>query len=92
MREMNTSEVTITMVDGTVFHGSINIGNSRRVSDYFNKGDSLFIILFNASGEKAGANGVYFLNRNHILYVKPEETHGAGSPDATPLSIESKSI
>ncbi|MEN6440825.1 MAG: hypothetical protein ABFD97_19815 [Syntrophobacter sp.] len=89
---MNTSEVTITMVDGTVFHGSINIGTSRRVSDYFNKGDSLFIILFNSRRDKNGDKEVYFLNRNHILWVKPEDAPGAGSSDSAPLSIEGKSF
>lgn len=84
---MNTSEVTITMVDGTVFHGLINIGTSRRVSDYFNKGDSLFIILFNGARGKNGEKEVYFLNRSHILWVKPEETSGAGSSESAPLSI-----
>lgn len=73
MREMNAKGVTITMRDGTVFRGMINIGSSRRLSDFFRKSENLFIVIFDAVVGERGKKGVYFLNRDHILWVEPND-------------------
>ena len=74
MREMNAKKVIVTMVDGTVFHGSTNIGNSRRISDHLQKDPRMFLVLFDAVIGGHGEKEVYFINRDHILWVKPDET------------------
>jgi len=76
MREMNAQRVTIMMRDGSAFRGFINIGSSRRLSDFFRKSESQFIIMFEATIGEGKEKGVYFLNWNHILWVEPNETEG----------------
>lgn len=74
MREMNAQRVTITMRDGSVFRGCINIGSSRRLSDFFRKSDnSPFIVMFDTTMGQNKEKGVYFLNWDHILWVEPNE-------------------
>ncbi|SPF46701.1 conserved hypothetical protein [Syntrophobacter sp. SbD1] len=74
MREINAHRVTITLRDGSVFRGSINIGSSRRLSDFFRKSDnSPFIVIFDTTVGQNKEKGVYFLNWNHILWVEPNE-------------------
>ena len=53
MREMNARKVIITMIDGTVFRGSINIGNSRRISDHLRKNESMFVLFDATQGDEA---------------------------------------
>ena len=78
MREMNAHQVTIKMRDGSVFQGCINIGSSRRLSDFFRKSESPFIVMFEATIGEGKEKGVYFLNWNHILWVEPNETDSHG--------------
>ncbi|MGA2402629.1 MAG: hypothetical protein ABSG91_13150 [Syntrophobacteraceae bacterium] len=74
MREMNAQRVIITMRDGSVFRGYVNIGSSRRLSDFFRKSDSSpFVVMFDTTIGESEAKGVYFLNWNHILWVEPQE-------------------
>jgi hypothetical protein len=74
MREMNAHRVIITMRDGTVFRGYINIGSSRRLSDFFRKPDgSPFVVVFEATSGENKEKSVYFLNWSHILWVEPGE-------------------
>lgn len=73
MREMNARRITIAMQDGTVFHGLINIGSCRRLSDFFRKEEGTFIVLFEASIGNGAEKDVYFLNRNNILWAKPDD-------------------
>jgi hypothetical protein len=72
MREMNASKVVVRLVDGTLMRGKTNIGNARRLSDFFNKTESLFHVFFDVSME-GQEGGVVFVNRNHIVWVKPDE-------------------
>ena len=46
---MNAQRVTITMRDGSAFRGYINIGWCRRLSDFFRKSESSFIVVFDAT-------------------------------------------
>lgn len=74
MRDMNAQRVIVTMKDGTAFQGLINIGSARRMSDFFRKLDGMFIVLFDAvKAEGQEEKKVYFLNKNHILWVEPSE-------------------
>ncbi len=88
MREMNTRKIIVTMTDGTVFRGSINIGSSRRISDYFRRNESMFV-LFNATLDHGADKEVYFLNTRHILWVKPDEQiEACQSDDILAIGIE----
>jgi hypothetical protein len=74
MREMNAHSVTITMRDGSIFHGYVNIGSCRRLSDFFGKCDSgPFVVMFNTTIGENKEKNVYFINRNHIVSVEPNE-------------------
>ncbi len=76
MREMNAQRVTIMMRDGSAFRGFINIGSCRRLSDFFRKSESLFLVMFEATIGEGKEKGVYFLNWDHNLWVEPSETEG----------------
>lgn len=73
MREMNAKRVIITMRDGTVFQGFTNIGSARRLSDFFKKDETTFITIFDAVMGDGVEPEVYFINKNHILWAKPDE-------------------
>ncbi|MFZ0929380.1 MAG: hypothetical protein WAN11_12310 [Syntrophobacteraceae bacterium] len=89
MREMNAQRVNITMRDGSVFRGYINIGSCRRISDFFRKSDtSPFIVMFEAATGENKEKGVYFLNWSHILWVQPDEDEPGGSFDSITLENE----
>jgi hypothetical protein len=91
MREMNTRRVNITMRDGSVFRGYINIGSSRRVSDFFRKSDnSPFVVMFETAIGESKEKSVYFLNWNHILWVEPYEDDMEGSYGSITLPGELK--
>lgn len=88
MREVNARRITVTMTDGTVFRGSINIGSARRISDYLRRNESMFV-LFDATMGDGAQKDVYFLNTNHILWVKPDENVESCRPgDALEIGIE----
>ncbi|MGO9313121.1 MAG: hypothetical protein ACLQDI_10335 [Syntrophobacteraceae bacterium] len=76
MSEINAQRVTIMMRDGSAFRGFINIGSCRRLSDFFRKSESLFLVMFEATIGEGKEKGVYFLNWDHILWVEPSETEG----------------
>jgi hypothetical protein len=74
---MNCRKVNVTLVDGRVLSGSMNIGNSRRVSDHLNRMDLPFVILFDVvlNGD-VGLKGrdeekVVFVNKQHIVLAVP---------------------
>ncbi len=74
MRDINAQHVIITMRDGTVFEGLANIGSARRVSDFFRKVETMFIVLFDAvKAEGQEEKKVYFINKNHIMWIEPTE-------------------
>ncbi len=74
MREMNARRVNITMRDGSVFRGYINIGSCRRISDFFRKTDNCpFVVMFEAAIGESKKKSVYFLNWDLILWVEPQE-------------------
>jgi hypothetical protein len=89
MREMNANKVVVRLVDGTLLRGKTNIGNARRLSDFFNKTDSLFLVFFDVSMEDQ-EGGVVFINRHHIMWVKPDDDRRQDDADnLLTLKIES---
>jgi hypothetical protein len=72
MRPMNCRRVSIKLVDGSVVNGTVNIGRSRRLSDFFNKYDSTFLVLFEVTVDAQNYE-VLFVSRQHILWAKPED-------------------
>ena len=86
MRQESSSfrpiRVTLKTWDGSVFRGSVNVGPRERVSDIFTQDDpdgiiAPFVILFDVSesSDKEFITGrrVYFVNRHHIVWVRPDE-------------------
>jgi len=88
---MNARRVNITMRDGSVFRGYINIGSCRRISDFFRKTDnSPFIVMFETAIGESKEKSVYFLNLNHVLWVEPYEDDREGSSGSLALESELK--
>ena len=88
---MNARRVNITMRDGSVFRGYINIGSCRRISDFFRKTDnSQFIVMFETAIGESKEKSVYFLNLNHVLWVEPYEDDREGSSGSLALESELK--
>ncbi len=84
MKNMNAHLVTITMVEGSVFHGCINIGSCRRVADFFQKSNGTpFIVMFETTKDGFKGKSVYFLNKDHIRTAEPNGLENRrASPDA----------
>ena len=75
MKEMNAHRVSITMSNGVVFRGFVNIGANRRLSDFFRKPENgPFVVMFDATAGQDEAKSVYFLNLSHVLRVEPMES------------------
>jgi len=88
---MNARRVNITMRDGSVFRGYINIGSCRRISDFFRKTDKdPFVVMFETAIGESEEKGVYFLNLNHILWVEPNEDDRESSSGGIALESELK--
>ena len=88
MREMNAQKIIITMQDGSVFRGQINIGSCRRLSDYFRKVEGMFIVLFEAGMGDNDGKEVYFLNRNSIVWAKPDDDYAHSEKKIRPYLDE----
>ncbi len=64
--------ITIKTIDGSTIQGKVNLGVKERVSDLFTKSEQGFIVLVDAT-TKEGAGKVLFVNKNHIVWVEPED-------------------
>ncbi len=64
--------VYIKTVEGSLVRGKINIGSNDRLSDVFVKGKYPFVVLFDV-GEPDGIRKVLIINKNHIVWVEPDE-------------------
>jgi len=63
--------VSILTVDGSMIRGKINLGDKERISDVLVKGDSPYLVVFDAS--TASVQGkVLIVNKQHIIWVEPE--------------------
>lgn len=64
--------VYVKTVDGSLLRGTVNIGSNDRLSDVFVKGRSPFVVLFDV-GERDLPKKVLVVNKNHIVWVEPDE-------------------
>lgn len=63
--------VTIRTVDGSMIRGKINLGENERISDVMVKGESPYLVVFDAA--TANTEGkVFVVNKRHIIWVEPE--------------------
>jgi len=70
---LKPAKVNIKTSDGSVVSGSINLGFENRVSDVFIESQSPFIVLFDARTSKDSSGRVLILNKNHVVWVEPED-------------------
>jgi hypothetical protein len=70
---LKPAKVNIKTTDGSIVHGSINLGFESRVSDVFIGSQNPFIVLFDAATSKDTSGRVLILNKNHIVWVEPED-------------------
>ena len=65
-------KITIKTTDGATIQGRVNLTSKERVSDLFTKSKSPFIVLVDAFlKERQGKT--LFVNKEHIVWVEPEE-------------------
>lgn len=65
--------VYVKTVDGSLVRGKINIGTNDRLSDVFVKGKFPFVVLFDVGESGGGIKKVLIINKNHIVWVEPDE-------------------
>jgi hypothetical protein len=70
--KVTEAAVYIKTVDGSLVRGKVNIGTNDRLSDVFVKGKFPFVVLFDV-GEPEGIKKVLIINKNHIVWVEPDE-------------------
>jgi hypothetical protein len=64
--------VTLKTSDGSTINGKVNLASNQRVSDLFTRYESPFLIVVDAV-TKQGGGKTLFVNKNHIVWVEPEE-------------------
>jgi hypothetical protein len=75
-----SKEVIIKTSDGTIISGQINLDSEEiaadRVSDLLVKGKNKFLLVYNAEDMKVMEEqvSVVLLNKQHILWVIPNDT------------------
>jgi len=65
--------ITIRTIDGSTLYGKVNIAEANRVSDLFTSGSTNFIVMIDVSF-KDGHGKTMFINKEHVVWVEPEET------------------
>jgi len=68
----NKAKIAVSLSDGTIIKGTLNIRKYNRLSDYLNSKEAdPFLIIYDAV--MAGATGkVVIINREHIVWAAPE--------------------
>jgi hypothetical protein len=66
-------KITIKTTDGATIQGRVNLTSKERVSDLFTKSKSPFIILVDAFLRREGQGKILIVNKEHIVWVEPEE-------------------
>jgi hypothetical protein len=74
--KITESLVSVKTVDGSLLRGKINLGDEKRVSDIFTKSINTFIVLTNVSSQSVESK-VMIVNKNHIVWIEPEENAAA---------------
>ena len=63
--------VRMALINGDILYGNITIhGTCNRIMDYLNSKNDSFITIADAFGP----GGVAVINRNHIIYIEPQDT------------------
>lgn len=74
-QEIKSQRVRMKLVDGTIFRGKINLNSEAvpadRLSDFFLKGVSPFVILFDVTAQ--GRNSFFIVNKSQIVWITPDD-------------------
>lgn len=73
--EKKIESVTIKTIDGTIIDGNVLLFDKKRVSDVFRDKNSIFIVMENTIDDNGVAKSKLFINKDHIVWVKPKEMH-----------------
>ena len=65
--------ISIKTTEGSTLMGKVNLGVKERVSELFTRTENPFIILFDVE-HRDRSGKVFFVNKQHIVWVEPEET------------------
>jgi len=68
----NYRKITIKTVDGELILGKINLASKQRVSDLFTKDENPFIVVVDAVSKDVQGKTL-FINKEHIIWVEPED-------------------
>jgi hypothetical protein len=64
--------ITVKTSDGETIQGKVYLKPNTRVSDLFTQSDSPFIVLVDAL-LRAGRDKTLIVNKDHIVWVEPED-------------------
>lgn len=74
-QEIQAQRVRVKLTDGTIFRGKINLNSeavpSDRMSDFFMKGVSPFVVLFDVTAQ--GRNSLFIVNKAQIIWITPDD-------------------
>ena len=74
-QEIQAQRVRVKLTDGTIFRGKINLNSEAvpadRMSDFFMKGVSPFVVLFDVSAQ--GRNSLFIVNKSQIIWITPDD-------------------
>ena len=71
-RDDNYKKITLKTSDGETIQGKVYIKSNTRVSDLFTKSESPFIVVVDAL-LRAGQDKTLIINKDHIVWVEPED-------------------
>jgi len=69
----NYVDVTVKLVEGTIFDGKINIIPYKRLSDFINSRDKGFVIVIEAASSLEVHNKTVFINKNKVAWIDPKD-------------------
>ena len=64
--------ITVKTSDGSTLHGKVNLTEMQRVSDLFTQSDAPFIVMVDVQ-HREGEGKTLVINKEHIVWVEPEE-------------------
>ena len=64
--------ITIRTTDGSTLQGKVNVASKKRVSDLFTSSSDPFVVMIDVAS-KGGSGKTLFVNKEHIVWVEPEE-------------------
>lgn len=68
----NYKKITLKTSDGETIQGKVYLRSSMRVSDLFTQSETPFIVLVDAL-LRAGQGKILIINKDHIVWVEPED-------------------